>query len=194
MPVVQTKTEPRCKLCRHPARTTIEHWLERRSLREEDERGERITLAYVLDRFRELGVENPTEDNIKAHWGKHCELVADDEAARLGEVEAEIAEQARRLAAEYEGRDDPDSHLELQQRIGHLRLLAELKRGELPKVTVDQSRAAVDSKTKRRHNEKVDQLLELQGVALTRAIGLAGPPIAGELVEGDDDDVEEVEA
>jgi hypothetical protein len=199
MPVVAAKTELRCKLCRHERRAEIDELLLRRSRREQDDEGRNINLGYVLGRLGEWGVENPTEENVKVHFRRHCEVISENELAEQAkleaELDAEIGEEARRLAEEYEGRDDADSYLELVRRIGQLRLLAELRRGGVPSVTVDQARAVVDAQTRRKHNERVNTLLELQGLAMGLDIQeqlTAGEPTPTYELEASDDDVEEV--
>lgn len=187
MPVVQTKTEPRCKVCKCVNRAEIETWLERRSRREKLPDGRMINLEFVVERARDLGLPSPTGENLKLHWQKHCERVDPEAAATEGEAFDKWVEREARALAEMfgeQGSASADSLPDRAIKVFDLWLLAQLKQGKLPRITWDQVRAMIDTKTRRRQNERVSDLLDMQAAALTGALGLFEGEVVGEIGPG----------
>jgi hypothetical protein len=168
--VIAAKTEPRCKLCRHPERAAIDALLEVRSNRGKDADGNVVNLDYVLAKLAELGVENPTEENCKTHWKRHCEVVTQREVERQEEVFAEAIER-------FNGgeRVDPDELLEFVIFHGKLDAESRLLQSGTAGITIDQALKAVDGKTKRKHNEAQTAILGALGEGLSRVFAVAGP-------------------
>ena len=185
MPILALTTEPKCKLCRHPERPAIDELIGRRSAREKG-----VNLQYVLERMRELGVVNPTEENIKTHLKKHCEVVSEQQEQELAQVAASLEEEARALGARFdlEGAANADSLPDRVIALYDLHMRSELRQGRVPKVTPDQVRAFIDTKTRRRHNERLTDLLDLHAHALTGAIGWVDQPA----IEATAEEVEEL--
>lgn len=77
MPVNPVKSETRCKVCASEHRAEIDALLEKRAAHDKGEDGKVVTQSVVLARMAELGIDNPTKENITVHWAKHCEVVAD---------------------------------------------------------------------------------------------------------------------
>lgn len=178
MAVLPTKTEHRCKICRHPERFAIDALLELRSTRARNPDGSTVNLAYVLEQMSALGVENPTAENVKLHWKNHCTYVRDEDVGVVDGVAGEIEEMARSLGAEFEedGAANADTLPDRAIRVFDLYLTSELKRGRMPKITWDQVRAMIDTKTRRRQNERITDLLDLAAHASTVALGLYEQP------------------
>jgi hypothetical protein len=182
------KTEDRCKLCRHDRRVEIDELLEKRSLRKKTDDGAPINLAYVLAQLAEWGVDNPNEDNVKIHWRKHCRQVSDEKAA------AELAEREDLIQKILDGEiplADIDESMRLMFTLGVEEIKGRAARGERTGITIDHLVKFADTLTKRRHNEKTEQLMSALGGAVALAFGGAAtgelPPapdeIAGELIE-----------
>jgi hypothetical protein len=167
MAVVPTKTEPRCKLCTSDFRTEIDTLLERRSNREYDEHGNRINEQYVMERLVEWGINNPTSDNIKNHWAKHCEV---------GTAEAITAAQTAQLDA-LESILAGGEHANLDEALRTIVTLGvagfreKVAKGMNP-ITVDHVLKAAAELTRRSHNEAQEDLLQ----SLIGGIGAALSP------------------
>lgn len=187
MAVLATKTEPKCKLCKHPDRAAIDALLERRSNRERGDDGQLLfTLDVVLATLADWGVENPNEENVKNHWRKHCEIVKGETA---------LAAQSAALAAADElaqggSHVDVDDTLRSIVTLGRASLVERIARGENP-ITVDHILKAADALTRRSHNEAQREVLD----ALAGGIGkaLAGAVQPKLLNDGEVIDVEVIE-
>ena len=166
MAVLAIKTEPKCKLCKHPNRPDIDALLERRSKGDSDAHGNRINEQYVLKQLHEWGVENPTKQNLTNHFAKHCELVTDEEAV---EREQELSElQAEMLEALEESDGTIDGDLEAIRKVGMRAIRRKILEGRDPGITNDHVLKAVAEQTKRSSNEAARTLLG------TLTAGLAG--------------------
>lgn len=187
MAVLAIKTEPKCKLCTHPNRPEVDALIERRSNREELEDGTRVNLEYVLARFRELGVDNPTEENIKNHWQKHCQKTTS------GTVIATQDAAAEKLLAIMRGDIVVDVNADLDRlwAIGLAEIEARLSRGEKSGITPDVLLRVAQEKTRRAHNETQSELL----TALTGGIAgaLSGRAAARQISDASVVDAEAVE-
>lgn len=160
--VVPIKTEPRCKLCSHSEREFIDKLLLRRSEREKDEKGHAINLEYVLDVFREIGVVNPTEDNIKGHLKNHTRF----ELERVVEEQ----EKARGEVAKRKGPVSIDDFLDRIIQLGESDLEVRLEQTGKSGVTVDHALKAAQIKSQRRQDEATKQLLGGLGAAIGAAV------------------------
>ena len=162
MAVLKIASVGRCKLCKHPKRDEIDAWLEKRSNGEVVD-GNRVNLEYALARLAELGVENPTEDNVKNHWKKHCEKVADDalaeQAQREAEVEAELKNEALAVMERILGKDWREKGLTpTPEQIGELHRARAVRRDRSPHAMErwhglggDEGRARAGGRQHRRH-------------------------------------------
>jgi hypothetical protein len=92
MPVKVIRRDARCKICNSDHVVTIDDMLEMR-YRHQRIGKEVVQQRHVLAKMREVGIENPTIDNINTHSKKHIEFV--DTA---DEAEAPTSEQEQRLA------------------------------------------------------------------------------------------------
>lgn len=164
---VAAKTELKCKLCRHANRREIDDLLLKRSRREKDEGGRLINLEYVLAALRGLGVQNPTEDNIKNHWRKHVQVVS-------AEV-VEKQEENRRSAVADDSPVDVDAVLDRIVKAGMSDLETLMAETEKSGVTVDQVLKATQIKTQRKQDEAAKKLIG--GLA-----GAIGGAIAGRML------------
>lgn len=171
MAVVASRTVATCKICKSPHRQTVDALLERRSNREKG-----VNEEYVKAQMLELGFVNPTTENLKTHWRKHCEVISDQQEEERGRV----LDEALRRFAEGERISD-DELLELIKFCGYYDLAKRVEAGEMTGVTIDQALKAVAEKTKRRHNEEAANLMRGVGGAIAAAFG--GPkPVAGATV------------
>lgn len=168
MPVLATKTELRCKLCAHPRRPEIDALLERRSKRERDEDGNNINVDYVRGRLREMGVPNPTAENIKVHWKKHCEVITSRELDVRQEAAIETVEKAKRGELEVSADEFLDFVIAQGFAEAEARILLDGRAG----VTIDQALKAVEAKTRRRQEEAQADLLRSLGGGIQRVFGV----------------------
>lgn len=169
MAVLAIKTETKCKLCVHTHRPEIDAWIERRSNREVDTDGVRINLEYVLEKMRGLGVENPTEENVKNHWQKHCARTADTTVVATKTAAAEAL--IKILSGEVTV--DVNRDLDRLWAIGLAEIEARIAAGERSGITPDVLLRVAQEKTRRAHNETQADLL----TALTGGIAAAFRPV-----------------
>lgn len=167
MAVLATKTEPKCKLCRHPNRAEIDALLEKRSKGETDDQGRRFNQEYVLEILATWGVKNPTAENIKNHWRKHCEVVSAETVEEQEQALDELKTQMLAILDESDGSVDGD--LLATFRLGIARIRGRILRGEDPGVSLDHAMKAAAELSKRQHNEAGRELLG----ALVGGIGRA---------------------
>lgn len=156
MAVLHVKVEPRCKLCRHSRKEDINALLEQRSLRRADEDGNRVNLKYVLARFAEWGVENPTAENVKVHVQKHIEFVEDSvqvQALAAGQAKAKAL--ARNAASHV----DVDENLRWIVSVGRAEIEERISQGQRSGITTDHILKATSELTRRAHNEAQHELL-----------------------------------
>jgi hypothetical protein len=184
MAVLALVTERRCKICTFPHRDQIDQLLELRSKREQDADGRNVNLDYVLEKAAELGLPNPTAENVKTHWRRHCKSV--DEVTKEAVNEA-VSAAFRELASEFadEGPLDADNFPDRMLRIFEIEMQRKLGEGEGLPITLDQAAKLIDVKTRRRHNDSVNLLLSGMAAGLTKALDLGPKPleIEAEIVE-----------
>lgn len=190
MAVLATKTEPKCKLCSHPNRAEIDALLERRSNGELDDQGRRFNADYVIEILASWGVTNPTIENLKNHWRKHCEVVSAEEAEQVETALSELNQEMLAILDESDGTVDAD--LKAIFKLGMKRIRGKVLRGEDPGVTLDHQLKASAELTKRAHNESTRELLGQLGSGL--ALALSQPRPARQIEGAEVIDVEPVEA
>jgi hypothetical protein len=188
MQIVATSTEVQCKICRSPSRDAVDRWILARALREKDEAGVRVDMKYVLARMLELGITYPRSDNVVTHLSKHCRIVEDDDVALLDRIAEDLRHEVVALARQFDeqGPANADTLPDRVIAVYDLQMRAELRQGKMPRVTPDQVRAMIDTKTRRRQNERLTDLLDIHAAALTGSVGFdvdAGPEEFAELVE-----------
>ena len=187
MAVLATKTEPKCKLCRHPNRTEIDALLEKRSNGETDDQGRRFNQEYVLEILATWGVKNPTAENIKNHWRKHCEVVSVETAEEQEQALDELKKDMLAILDESDGSVDGD--LLATFRLGIARVRGRILRGEDPGVTLDLAMKAAGELSKRQHNEAGRELLGALVGGIGRALAEPRQPRQleqpGEVIEGE---------
>jgi len=163
--VVIVRDAPRCKLCRaakqfgHPADSEVNLLLERRSNREKDGDGAQINADYVFARYVEMGIQNPNLENVKAHL-KHIEFVHESLVAREQQDQAEAERQVREELSETSGADVADQIIDFELKVYLAKRRIQAERGDIDAATVDQVRALISEKTKRKHNDAQDELLK----------------------------------
>lgn len=191
MPVLPIKTEPKCKLCKSADRAEIDALLEKRSRREQDPGGNQINEAYVLERLAEWGIPNPTAENLKNHWKKHCQVISEGDALRGEEADAKrdaaaIAVFERVLGPEWETvTPTPEQILELQRALFPFQIRRDLEAGRPLGITWDQVRSGIDSSTRRRQEENTGKLIGALAGGIAQALGSKPeqPAIEGAVVE-----------
>lgn len=184
--VVATRTVVRCKLCSHPQRSAIDQLLLRRSDGESDEEGDRINLAYVRAKLAEWGVPNPTEENVKNHWQKHCEKVSQEVAVRNEEKAVEVIEKVK--SGDTSDLMTPDQFLDFVIAQSGAEAAMRIEADGKANITIDQGLKAIEVKTRRKADDGVNKLLTevgkgIAGAMLKRALP-DGPPAADLELEG----------
>lgn len=178
MAVIAIESQQRCKLCKHAERTAIDALLERRSKLESDGDGKRINLEYVLARFAEWGVENPTGENVKNHWKKHCEVVSEEEAEARVDAAADAIQQ---ILADPDAPIDVEGSLRRIIALGMAELEQRVKSGLRTGVTIDHIMKASDALARRGQNEAQAELLKAIGGGVADVFAKAlnpTPPVA----------------
>ncbi|MBA2726532.1 MAG: hypothetical protein H0U53_11120 [Actinobacteria bacterium] len=166
MSVLAIKSEPLCKLCKHEQRAEIDAILELRSAltrgsdTPEGKKGALVwPLPKVLVQLAEWGVVNPTDENVKIHWRKHCEVVREGVVAK---AQATALDLVKRLQGG--GRHaDPDEVLRLVISVYNEELIARIARGETVNIPGDLMMKAQAELTKRSHSETQNDLLTMFG-------------------------------
>lgn len=174
MAVLAIKTEPKCKLCRHPNRAEIDTLLERRSKGERDENGRRFNAEYVCEILGTWGVANPNLENLRSHWKKHCEIVSAEEAEEVATQLTELNQEMLAILDESDGTVDAD--LKAIFKLGMKRLRGRVLRGEDPGVSLDHQLKASAELTKRAHNESTRELLGQLGMGVALALSRPQQP------------------
>jgi hypothetical protein len=194
--VVTKKSEPRCKLCRSPQRAAIDLLLLRRSRGDVDGDGVKITGDYLLEKFAQMGVENPTKDNLTVHFGKHCEVVqAEERQANADELDDVFGELLSGAGTDI----DVDASLRAVFKIGVKDLAAQYRNGTL-KIGISELRQIADTLERRRKTDAESDLMRTFGRAMEGAMAayvMEAPRPHGEIVEGEaieEGEVRELEA
>lgn len=200
MAVLAIQSVKACKLCSHAERLAIDALLEKRSRRETDSDGNNINLEYVLRTLGEWGVRNPTEENVKNHWKKHCEMIDEAEAA-TNAAEASVLTEAqlkvaRRVLGDAVLAGDetatPEQLLELQRALFPLEVVDRIRAGRPLGITWDQLDRGINTQTRRAQEEKADELVRMLAAASGTAIAAqgraiealaSGSPVEGEAIE-----------
>lgn len=178
MAVRQIKSNPRCKLCATQYRAEIDALLEMRSLGQETEQGERVTLDFVLSAAAAWGVSNPTKDNVTGHFKNHCQMVDDDVVDLIN------AEQSQALALLEAGdKVDPDVALDRIVALGMAEIEAKVKSGQKTGIPPDLVLKAIQVKTQRKSSEAQSTLLQALGQGIAAHMGGGGVVGAGEVHE-----------
>ena len=194
MPVIVVKTAPRCKLCQHEKRSDIDAELELRSnlAGKPDEAGVTHNIEYVLAKFRDWGVQNPTMDNVKNHWGnekKHSYAASVEEAAVRSMQEDELTEQqlqiVKRLLPEW-----PEQILELQRALFPFTVIQNIKAGKPLGITWDQVDRGINTATRRNSEEQAASLIGSLAGAIEESARTAGKAVDAALGKGEDDVIE----
>lgn len=183
---VTISTEVKCKFCMHPRREDVDRVLGRYFSRE-------ITREMCFEELRELGVDNPTADNLKrrakeGHAGTHDaprhtkwveQATAEEEAAREIEARTKLSEFAAVLFVRILGEGwrergitpSPEQILDIQRALYIHELELKIAAGVPSGLTHDQVLKTIGEGTKRKHSEAVDGLLGVAGKAIEAAIG-----------------------
>jgi len=187
VPVIVVKTSPKCKLCQHPERQAIDAELELRSnlMGKADENGVVHNIEYVLGRFREIGVENPTADNIKNHWGnerKHSYPATVEEAAQQAIEEGELSEQqlevVKRILPDWpDVTPTPEQILELQRALFPYTVIQNIKNGKPLGITWDQVDRGINTATRRNSEEQAASLIGSLAGAIEESARTAGKAV-----------------
>jgi hypothetical protein len=164
--VREVKTEQRCKLCKHPKRSELDLLLLQRSQRATID-GQAINGDFVKAKFIELGVENPTHENLTSHWKNHCEVVsAEEEQAIDDAVESLLAN----VSIEELGRMTTAERLDLLEQQGYLELQARIKRTGKSGLTIDQLVRIAELKQRQKSNEEANRLMNALGAGVVAAL------------------------
>lgn len=187
MKVVETQSVQRCKLCSHESRTEIDQILLKRSLGEADDEG-RWNIERVLKALGELGVTNPTKENVTIHWRKHCEAVSEEVVQEREEAKEAVAARSMAMADEALGvgwRErvlSPDEYLILVRIAAQHDLALRMASGERTGATIDHGLKSVGEVTKRKSSEALDDVRKGIGAAVEQYVRAQTPlalPIGG---------------
>ena len=164
MAVRAVSTAPRCKLCQTPHRASIDLLLERRSKGETDEvTGRRFNFGYVKELVEAMGVPNLTEENVKVHWKKHCEVISDAAEERAAEVH-------ERMKAELPEDATLEQKIAWATRLFENQTLARIEAGEDPGLTWDQYIKLLGLQSQRKQDEAQQALFKSLGAGLQMAL------------------------
>jgi hypothetical protein len=171
--VLAVKNEPLCKICKSDKRADIDAILELRSLLT---RGPNLpngkkgpflwNLEKVLKQLGEWGIPNPTEENVKTHWRKHCEVIK-GEAVEAAQHAALVKIEELRAGGKHA---DPDEVLRTIVTLYNEELLERIARGEKSGIPGDLMMKAQQELTKRAHSETQNELLSLFGKGMSAAV------------------------
>jgi hypothetical protein len=167
MAVLQTVSRTNCKICSSPERRRIETLLEHRHHRRKDSNGVRINLEYVKARMLELGVKNPTLENVTLHVSRHMEFVEDSRKLHKLDSGRKTALKLRTGTPHV----DIDENLRWMISVGRSEIEDRLIRGEKSGITTDHILKATDALTRRQHNEAQHELLGALVGGIGHAIG-----------------------
>lgn len=170
MAVVVVRTSRRCKFCVHPRRQEIDAELEIRSRLngKADDAGVVHNWEYVKARLEEFGVENPTPDNVKNHWGneeKHSYPVTQEEAAANAVESTKLTEEQLAVVERVLGPEwrtetaTPEQLLELQRALFPFELIDRIKGGKPLGITWDQLDRGINTSTRRSSEEQQASLV-----------------------------------
>ena len=67
-------SEPKCKICSHPDRKQADIFIYRQKMKDVNDDGEPFTANYLLTALAEMGIPNPSKENVLNHWRKHVEV------------------------------------------------------------------------------------------------------------------------
>jgi len=187
MAVLALKTEPKCKLCTHPARAEIDALIERRSNRETMEDGTRVNIEYIIAEFEKMGVVNPTGDNVKNHWLKHCSRTSETTVVATQKAASEAL--IKILSGEVTV--DVNRDLDRLWAIGLAEIEARIATGERSGITPDVLLRVAQEKTRRAHNETQSELLNMLGTGLAAAFKPAAKQIEEATIDAEIIEIEE---
>ena len=162
-----TKQEGRCKLCKNPNRPEIDEWLLRRSFRHQLPDGTSVNFEYVVARLIELGVENPTRENVTTHWQKHCEVVSRTEQDAIDDAVKSLFEN---LTDEQIATMSSADLLDLLQRQGLLEIRAKVLTTGKSGISTDQIIRIEELKARTRQAEGQRRFLEAVGGGIQKAL------------------------
>jgi hypothetical protein len=167
------RQEQRCKLCKTPHRDEIDRLLLLRSQRASLDDGTPVNGEYVRARIAELGVENPTAENLTTHWKRHCEVVS---AAEEKEIEMAVESLLATVTLDELKGMTTAERLDLLEMQGYLELQARLKRTGKTGLTTDQLLRIAELKQRQKQNEDQRRFLGALGAGIVGAIGAAVKP------------------
>ena len=171
MPILQTKVELKCKLCSHAERIRIDEQIERRSKRE-------INLEQLLAYLRELGVKNPTKENVTLHLRRHCRIVTAEEAEAEAATKEAVSGRALEMCEKEFGPGwqervlTADEFLILTRIASQHDIAVRMAAGEKTGATIDHGLKAVGETTRRRFNEAETDMK--RGITKALELALAG--------------------
>lgn len=190
MAVLASKSEPLCKICKHEKRAEIDAILELRSnLTRGDDlpNGKKGPLLWnmekVLAQLAEWELPNPTEENVKTHWRKHCTVVKTEqiEAAQHAVL---VKLDDLRAGGKHA---DPDEVLRLIITIYTEELYEKLARGEKSGIPGDLMMKAQQELTRRAHSETQNELLTMFGQGMSEAFkAIQAGPRQAQIEQADD--------
>ena len=160
-----------------------------RKQRDVDAYGNRVVLAYVLEKMKGWGVANPTEDNIKSHLKNHCAVTTGATGKEIVVQQHDGGITVLKDIAEGKARhEDVDETLKSIVTLGMEGIKKKIESGANP-ISVDHILKASSELTRRSHNETQRQLLDELAGGLQAAFGAIAPPRAlpdAEVVEAED--------
>lgn len=168
----QIRTEPKCKICQNGHRAEIEDILYLRSAGLLMESGVRPTADWIKRNSESLWGVRLTDENIQVHFKKHFAIGAPStELVEQRDVHTQLREMLDREGIEAV---TPDEFLQAVVAIGAHRIKL-----DPTKVTVDQALKAVDSLTRRKHDDAAAKLMQTLAAATGAAISkIPNPPEA----------------
>jgi hypothetical protein len=186
--VVPIKSEPRCKICNSTDRPELDELLLQRSRRHRLEDGSYVTEKVVLARMAELGIANPTVDNLRLHWKRHCEVVSRKHQEERDEEALKLLDG---LSAEDLLGMNRQQLVDLLMRQGIAEARVRASQTGKSGITMDHVLRLVELQIKEKGSEDQRRFLEAIGGGIARALGPGVPHLpAGEVIEAEVVEVE----
>lgn len=194
--VRQIKNEPKCKICKSPHRDEIDGLLLERSFRVTRDDGTVVNGDFVRRRLVELGVQNPTHENLTSHWKNHCQVVSKDSEEEIADlVEGVLAS----VSIEELQEMTTSERLDLLELQGYAELQARIKTTGKSGLSTDQLLRIAEIKQRQKQNEDQRKFFTALGAGVAAALGRGAeqralPVPDGEVIDAAETDVVEVPA
>ena len=164
------KTEPKCKICKHPDRAEFDRMIYRQRLGRKrlDDSGKIIDVQYVLDFMASRGMGNAHVGNIRAHWGKHTDVPT---VEQIEHTEKLVEGLMAKLTPEEIENMPRGQMLDLMMRQGVSEAAARLRVTGKSGITVEHVLKMAELQIREKGSEAQNEFLKALGGGIVAAIG-----------------------